>query len=110
MPATSARIRPWSRDASRPGAVDETRSFDPSCLTVTVLTRGRDSDPFGPLTSIDFAEIVAVTPFGSSIGTLPTRDVLAPPSAALIVELGSSITTPHRAARRRSSAGGPAGH
>src|SRR5258708_25453514 len=56
-----------------------TMIFPPSTFTSTCGGRVRVSVAFGPLTSIEPAFTVLVTPFGSAMGFLPVRDCLMLP-------------------------------
>src|SRR6476659_9294543 len=110
MPAKTERARPWKRAPSRPPIVGTIVIFWPSTLIFTFGGTGRESVPFGPVTSNLSPLTEALTPFGRSIGRLPVRERRrGSPVVGAAAVVAAAITTPHKGARRRRRASGTDG-
>src|SRR5579883_7583 len=116
MPAISARASPWKREPSRPGSVGVVTMALFSTFTETPGGRTRLSVPLAPLISIAPSLTVAVTPFGSAMARLPTREclmsvvwvvacvVMASPSPDLAEQLAADALAPRLAVGHHAAA------
>src|SRR5687767_6995142 len=102
MPRHRDRYMPWSALSWASLPARSSLSTPPSTLAVTPPVSLRTSSPFGPFAVTVLPSVVTVTPEGTGIGILPTRDMGLPDLAEDFAADagGTRLAVGHHAARR----------